>query len=116
MTPELTAALSGLALIALGLLGTFLKAWGDKVLAELKVNTAKTNAAKLAAEEAAEQMNWRQQATSLSLENDDLRRRIALLEGLPDCLNCRQKITAVLHASPVLRRRSDLASSKDGPQ
>jgi len=104
---ELITALGGLGLVALGLLTAFLKAWGDKMLAELKVNTDKTHDAKVAAEKVADQMDWRQRATTLSLENDELRRQLALVQGLPDCQDCRLKIAEVLRRSPVLRRRDD---------
>lgn len=107
MSAELYAALGGLALIVLGLLGTVLRAWGEKLLAELKTNTRETRAAKTAAEKVVDQVNWQQKYTSVELENDDLRRKLALVEGLPDCLDCRVKIRAVLNETPAWRRRTD---------
>lgn len=107
MDPQVTAALTALAVAVIGLIGEALRRWGAKLFKKLDENTAETTAAKEAAQAAADQANWRQKATVLTWERDELRRKVSLIEGVPACLHCRNEIARILAEAPTPRRVSD---------
>lgn len=110
MTPaELTAIIGAAAGVIIAVLEAARRVLNHlkEVRVDLAANTKETRGAKAAAERAAEQVDWRQKATALSLEVDDLRRKLALVQSLGECLPCRLKIAELLGAAPIARRRTD---------
>ena len=121
MDPLITGGLVTLAVIVIGLLGRLVKAWGDTVIAKLEaqrialqLNDKKTDkaaaaaeSAKVAAEQVVEQVDWQQKATAYKAELDIANRKLGLVEGLPNCQDCRLKIRALLADKPVDRRRTE---------
>lgn len=110
MTPaELTTIIGAVAGVIIAVLEAARRVLNHlkQVHVDLATNTRETKGAKAAAERAAEQVDWQQKATALSLEVDDLRRKLALMQSLNECLPCRLKVAEILGAAPIARRRSD---------
>lgn len=126
--PLIVGGLVTLAVTVLALLVRVVKAWGDTVIAKLeaqaaalKRNDAITEQAQVAAERAqvaaeqvVDQVDWQQRATAFKAELDMVKRQLSLVEGLPDCQDCRLKIREVLAGKPVDRRRPN-SSAKEEP-
>ena len=117
--PVVTAAAVLLAGAVLAGFREVIKAYADRIVADLQVtkakiddNTVKTELAIKVAGDALEQVDYRQQVTALSLELDDARRRLALMESLGECLPCRLRIKALL--VPAADRRRSLAPLPTG--